>query len=64
MIDEYKLCIPPQMKSASELGGMVGLAYASKLILLIATFRPHHRQVMRQVLNIKSKRVHEFKNTS
>lgn len=43
IIDNYKLIIKENMKSASELGGMVVMAKASRVVLLSATFEPHHK---------------------
>lgn len=64
MIDNFKLVLSEQMKASAEIGGMVGITQAKKLILLSATFEPHHKLFMRQVMGIKADRIHEFKNSA
>lgn len=47
MIDNHKIIIQDDNKSTADIGGLVAAARAVRLVLLSATFAPHHRQFMR-----------------
>jgi hypothetical protein len=63
MIDEFKVVFPAEIKTLGEMGGMVALAHASKVVLLSATFTPYHKDFMFQVMGIPYERQFKFKNT-
>lgn len=62
IIDQHKIILRSEMTSNGEIGGMVAMAQATRLVLLSATFRPHHKQFMRHVLKIEYGHQYEFKN--
>lgn len=47
MIDNHKIIIQDEHKSTADVGGLVAAARAMRLVLLSATFAPHHRHFMR-----------------
>ena len=52
MIDDFKVVLTPNMKSSKDIGGMIAVASAARIILLSATFAIHHKDFMYQVLRV------------
>jgi superfamily II DNA/RNA helicase len=64
MIDEHKIHFPEEMKSSFDISGTVAAAKADKLVLLSATYEPHHKEFMTHVLGVKTARMYTFKGAA
>ncbi len=64
MIDDFKTFFPAKMKTTDEMGGMISLAHAQKLVLVSATFSSYHKDFMFQVLGVQYQSQFQFKSTA